>query len=556
MSVDEGVVIIDPNGTGRMHFGSSYFFKNIESSPGQLRYVPARTSASYEQKVARGDVVRAGRHVERTSEHVRGGLNRRANMVVGAQLYVKPTPQFDLLQLVAGWTDEQTREYRKEFARACDLWFYDWAYGKRCVQDAERHYNFGGLMWMAYRNLRGPDAETVGFIGYDQARADRLKSRWATFVHVIDPDRLETPPGKVDDRRFFQGRELDPMGGMEALWFANTNPGDQHYDPTKHERVPRETEWGRPMAFHFFEKHRGGSQRGISGLVTSMRASTMLDRFSDAQLGAAILQEIFAFYAKSAADPETVARTLAPAGDNGKSAFDYKLDYYGRTKLRFGDQRVAVMPPGDELVLASVNRAAQDTSGFVNSHLRRMAMSLDLNFEQFANDYSQANYSSIRAGLLDVWRGVLADRAMFGDHVPALIYDAVIEEAIFKGRIQLPPGAPDFWEYRDAYTACVFRGPAMGWVDPQREAAAMKIRLDAKVTSRTREIDAMGEDLIETLDELENEAEEAEARGLDLAPMETAAALGAQAAAGGEGEGDDPDKDKPDPVDSRANGDE
>lgn len=563
MSTDEGIIYIDADGKGSSWgFGPSHLFKNLESFPGQLRVTPAKSSAAFEQRTARTDVVRGARHIERTSGNVRGGIDRRTNMVVGAQLSVRPTPQFGLLQQVAGWTDAQTRENRKAFAAACEVWFYDWAYGKRCVQDAERHYNFGGLMWMAYRNLIGPDAETAGYIGFDEERATRLGSRWATFVHVLDPDRLETPPDRIDNDvtpgrpRYFQGRELDEHGAMQALWYANAHPNDQGYDPTKHRRIPRETDWGRPFGFHWFKKHRSGSQRGLSSLVTAIKGETQMDQYMASQLGAAILQEMFAVYAQSEAEPEAIARMLAPIGDTGKSAFDHKLDYYGRAKIRLGEQRLVVMPPGDKLVMEAINRAAQDTTSFVNTHLRRGAMALDLNFEQYANDYSQANYSSIRAGLLDVWRGVIADRWLFGDHVPSLIYDAVIEEAVWKNRIKLGPGWPDFWEYRDAYTACVFRGPAMGWVDPQREAAAMEIRLRTKTTSRTREIDAMGEDVIETFDEIAAEQEEADARDITLDAAEAAQAAGAAAAANGSpGANEDPDDPAADPVDNRNTGD-
>lgn len=94
--------------------------------------------------------------------HISGGIDRKVNMVVGAKLRIKSTPQAELLGAIAGWTPEFIKTWRKEFSRQCEVFFHDWAYSKRVVQDAERHYNFGGLMWLAYRGVAGPDAAKLG----------------------------------------------------------------------------------------------------------------------------------------------------------------------------------------------------------------------------------------------------------------------------------------------------------------------------------------------------------------------------------------------------------
>lgn len=497
--------------------GAAQLYKNIETFPGQLMITPSRMSARYEQKITRKDAVRGARQVERTNEHVRGGIDRKVNMVVGAKLRIKAAPQSELLALEAGWTPEFAMTWKKEFARQCEVVFHDWAYSKRCVQDAERHYNFGGLMWLAYRGLTGPDAAFCGFIGYDEKRAAKYNSRWATFLTLVDPDRIATPPDQIDpdEKHIFEGRRIDDYGAMEGFWITRGHPSEGGLMATEYEYIPRETDWGRPFGFHWFMKYRPGAQHGLTTLLTSLRHSTMLDRFDDARLGAAILQELFAVYARSDADPETVAAALAPAA-GGASPFEKKIDFYEKTKIRFGSTRVGVMPPGDKLEMLTASRAGVDPNAFVNSFLRKLAMTLDLPFEQFANDYSQANYSSIRASLLDAWRGVIAQRHLFGPHLPALCFDAVIEEALFRGRLTLPPGAPPFREFRDAYTSCEVTGPGMGWVDPKKEMEAFEIAVRNKFTSRKRIAAANGDDWLEIFDEIAAEDEEAEARGIDL----------------------------------------
>jgi lambda family phage portal protein len=493
-------------------------FKNMETFPGQVLYTPPKMSARQEGKIARRDSVRAARNAERTSEHIRGGIDRKTDMVVGATLRVHAQPDWDLLGLNDG---EDGWKTKKPFAQACQREFYNWAYDSRLLQDAEGHYNFGGLMWLAFRNLIGPDAECAGIIHYDEARAERYKARWATFVTILDPDRIETPPEKAGEENVFEGKKLDEHGRMTGFWVAKKHPseGAGSISDVGHTFVPRETEWGRAMGFHWFVKTRGGQQRGVTSLVTILRKTGMLDGFDDAYLGAAVVNQVLSNYIETMASPETMAEQLAPA-INGKSPFDYKLDYYEKAKIRIGGVRIPTMPPGDKIMMTAVNRAIGDPSAFRNGFLREFASSLGMSFEQLSMNFSDANYSAARAALLEVWRGVLTQRKMFTAHVASLIYAAVIEEAIYKGRIQLPPGAPPFQENRAAYTACAWTGPGMGWIDPQKEANAIKTMLEIKMKSRAQAVAEMdGGDYLETFDQIEQEILEAEERNFTLDPL-------------------------------------
>jgi len=508
------------------------FFKNIESFPGQLYTVPARVSAKTETSIARADAVKGARHVERTSENVRGGLDRKSHMVVGASLTVRPRINFPLL----GFTKEQAKKINDQFV----MYWNDWAYDLRMLQDGEGHYDFGGLMWMAYRNLIGPDAETAGVIHYDPDRAARYHHRWATFVTVVDPDRV-SDPGDVGNLRIYKGRELDEHGRMIALHIQKRHPseGMEMEDGVEtHVRVPRENPYGRPMAWHWFMKHRGGAQRGMTSLVTTLRHSTMLDKFDDAQLGAAVMNALFAVYAKSNAGAQAVANTVAPAAGAGAASLgaaeDARLDYYGKTKMRIGENRLVVMPHQDSIEFAAVDRANSNPQPFVDQFLRKFSMSLGLSFEQFSNDYSKANYSSARAALLEVWRGVMVERRLFTRHVATQIYSAVIEEAIAKGWIELPAGAPDFTLFRSAYCSCDWIGPGMGWVDPLKEAQAAEIMKRNKFRSHSDIISESGQAWDEVFEQISDEEAYADILGLDLNPVAT----GTPAA------GDDEDNDK------------
>lgn len=494
-------------------------FKNLETFPGQILYTPPKMSARQEGKLARRDAVRAARHAERTSEHIRGGLDRKTDMVVGATLRVHAQPDWDALGLNDG---EDGWKAKKPFAQACQREFNNWANDSRLLQDAEGHLNFGGMMWLSFRNLIGPDAECAGIIHYDEARQREYNANWATFVTILDPDRIETPAAETANPNVFEGKKLDKHGRMVGFWVANKHPseGISSLDETGHTFVPRETTWGRAIGFHWFVKTRGGQMRGVTNLTTILRATGQMDTLDDSMIGAAIVNQVLATYIETMASAETMAEQLAPATKTGLSPFDYKVDYYEKAKIKVGGTRVATLPPGDKVVMQTANRAIGDPTAFRNGFLRQMASAIGISFEQLSNNFSDANYSAARAALLEVWRGILTQRRMFTAHVASLIYAAVIEEAIGKGRIKLPAGAPPFQENRAAYTACAWTGPGMGWIDPQKEANAIKTMLEIKLKSRAEAKSEMdGSDYLDTFDQIEQERFEAEERGFSLDPL-------------------------------------
>lgn len=509
---------------------SARLFRNIESYPGQVMVTPPKLSAKQEGKMSRGDAVRGARHVERTSAHIRGGIDRSADLVIGARLIVRPTPDWETLG-IKDW------ETKKPFAQACARAFNHWAYDSRNLCDAEGHHNFAGLMWLSFRNLKGPDGESAGIIHFDEDRRKDYATPWGTFVTVLDPDRIETPPEEVLRDDVYEGLHLDRHGRRLGMWVRKGHPAEgwQGAEP-QHAYVPRETWWGRALSWHWFNKQRGGQQRGLTPLITILRRSTMLDQFDDAQLGAAVIAAVLQTFIKTTASPETMAEQLAPAGE-GKSVLDYKLDYYEKSKIRMGSQRIPLLAPNDEIMMASVARAIADPSAIRTGYMREFGMALGLGQGQIANSFADFNYASMRAELMEVFRGVLRERRQYTGQTATPIYAAVIEEAVAIGAVQLPPGAPPFQENRAAYTACEWTGPGMGSIDPLKEANAMLVRLQSKTSNRQLEAAANGDDYIEIFDQIEQEEAEAEERNFSLEVKPSAGQAQAEPEDGGESGG-------------------
>lgn len=494
---------------GSPYHGAAALYPGLENAPSNAYLFPSLMSAAEEGAISRREATRQGRQAERQSESIRGGIDRKVHTLVGADLFPRLTPDWRTLGLTADWA--------AQFARVGEALLKSWAIDRRKVADAEGHYTFGGLMWLAARNVTGPDGETFGIIHYDTARARRLNTPWATTVTVLDPQRVETPPSYFDDGRVHDGKLLDDYGRMLGFYFNRQprGPGGGLRD-LEYGFCPRENRQGRPMGWHYFAKHRGAAQRGVTALATILKRSRMLDKLDGAQLGAAIVAAAMATFVKTAGSPEEARDNLAPAGTTGEADMLGKLNLYDKLKLRIGPARIPVLPNGDEIVISAADRAAGDPRAFRGGYLRDFASAIGTTAESLSLDYSDVNYSSARAALIDIWRGIMAERSMFSSAVPALIVDAVLEECVTKGWLPIPAGAPSFYEEREAYTRCQFTGPAMGWVDPKKEAEAAQLRTDPSrpLSTLTDENSNQGRSFDEVVDERVREQQTLLAAGL------------------------------------------
>lgn len=502
---------------GMPYKGAASLYPGLESFPQNAYLFPSLMTAHEEIEISRREAVRQARQAERRSETIRGGLDRKVNTLVGADLFPRLQPDWRTL----GFDAQTGPAWAAEYARIGEALFKSWAIDRRKICDAEGHHTFGGLMWMAMRNVSGPDGETFGIIHYDVLRQRRLGTPWATTVTVLDPMRVESPPEYSGRTDVVEGKLLDAYGRMLGFYFNKMPRGPAGINDLDYGFCPRENTVGRPMGWHYFSKHRGAAQRGITSLINILKRSQMLDKFDGATLGAAIVAAAMATYVKTKGTPEEAKENLAPAGSDGADVLG-RFGFYNKLKLRIGPQRIPVLPLEDEIIISAADRSTGDPSKFRNGFMRDFASAMNTTAESLSLDYSQVNYSSARAALVDIWRGIVAERSLFCSSVPSLILDAVIEECVVKGWLPLPEGKPSFNQEREAYTRCVWTGPAMGWVDPLKEASAAVMRTNpaGPLSTLTREAAAQGMSFDEIVDERAREEETLKAAGLkqDLPP--------------------------------------
>lgn len=489
-------------------------------------WTPLNRSGDGERVWERDQLVARARDLFRNSGPMRAAARKKADMVVGAGWSLTANPDADAL----GVAPAEARALGRQLARAWRRWAEDPA--KRC--HAQRSLTFSAMLWTLYLEMQ-VSGEALAVMGYER----RPHWPFGARVFLVDADRLSNPAGEPDSARMHGGIEFDDAGAAVAYHIRQAHPYDPWPDNVGDrmtwERVPRETAWGRPVVIHAYERDRVEQSRGTPPVAAVMGAFKQLERYADAELSRALVNALFVAFISSGFDPETAAEMLGPVeqslgGQATASWQAYRSDFYASSPVHLGldGARIPVMPPGDKIEMNAVQAQSGGFKEFEEAFLRRISAALEISYPQLAEDWGAVNYSSARAALNEIWRGVRRARARFCEDVVAPMYYAVVEEAVHEGLVELPAGAPDFWEQPQAYLRAQWTGPGRGNIDPRKEAEAAQISLETGLTTLAQEAAERGVTLEDIFAQLAREDELRAEHGLPpRAPAPSGAARGA-----------------------------
>lgn len=459
------------------------------------------TSADAELLPELGTLVARSRDLARNNGIAAGGIQSILDNVVGTGLRLSATPDYRALGRDKAWADE--------WSEVVEAKWRAWAETTNC--DAARTLNFAGLTMQVFRGglLNG---EGLALPLWLPSR-DRT---YATCLQVVEADRLSNPLGQQDTATLRGGIELDRYGAPLAYHVRNSHPGDLlSWTPDLYQwtRVPAFTYWGRRQAIHIHDRERTGQNRGKPLLSAVLPQFKMLDTYSGAELKAAIVNAMIAAFVKSSMPAEAIAGLFGSP--------DKYLDARAGHSVRLQGGAVLPLFPGDEVQPFAPARPATAFDAFTKSVLRHIAAGLNIPYELLLKDFSQTNYSSARAALLEAWRFFNGRRQWLATYWASPVYELWLEEAVNLGEVE----APDFYQNRYAYSRCRWIGAGKGWVDPVKEAQAAELRMKIGVSTLEDECAEQGKDWREVAEQRASEAKFLRQHGLPL-PWEQAAQIG------------------------------
>ena len=452
----------------------------------------------------------------RNDAFIQAGGSLHKDNIVGAMFLLNSKPVVKALGMDEAWATEFQEEVEAKFmlyAESYDNWI-----------DASRRNTLTSMVRLA--------VGTYLACGEVLATSEWMRGRdrpYQTAIQMVEPHRLCNPGDQAYDfERVRGGIRFSAMGEPLGYFIRRGSPGLmwQARDAYKWSYVKARTPTGRPQVMHIMEQQRAGQSRGISQMVAALKEMRITKRFRDVTLQNAVVNASFAASIESEFPPAAVFESLG-GGDVGAGVVDYATQFLGAVQQFAGNARnmsidgvrIPHLMPGTKLNMLPMGTPGGVGSEFESSLLRYIAANLDVSYEQLSKDYSETNYSSARAGMIETWKAMQSRKRMVADRLATTTFRLWFEEAVNLGDLECMKSAklPNMYDrlMMEAYTNCDWIGAGRGQIDELKETQASVLKLKNGLGTYEEELGRQGKDWRTTFAQLKREKELMEELGIE-----------------------------------------
>ena len=298
-----------------------------------------------------------------------------------------------------------------------------------------------------------------------------------------------------------QGVELSAWGRPRAYHVFKHHPGDGIMVTTERKRVPAD------RMMHLAFRKRLHQVRGMSVFATIInRLEDVKGVDEDERLAARVAAAMAAVIKKGSPDGYEAPDELGADG----LPVARQMQFEGG--IIFDDLR-----PGESVETIDTKRPNNALIPFRDAQLKAIAAGAGSSYSSISKNYD-GTYSAQRQELVEHYMlyQMLASPFVYRYCQP--VWDGLVDASLASGALILPAGVN-----RETLYDCTHTGPAMPWVDPEKEVNAQILAMQWRLTSRSSVIRARGDNPDQVNREIVRDAAEMERLGIQF--MDGAAAL-------------------------------
>lgn len=342
---------------------------------------------------------------------------------------------------------------------------------------------FGWLcrMWQARRDIDGDVG--IALVG------DTFDGIPVSYVQTWEADHICRDPSKPDDC----GVEFDEFG-MPKVYYVMSDPDDRKADPKPFKRE-------KFILYANDNTYRANRSRGIT---------MFLQVFAILQDHADIIEGIVQKVKNESFIG--IKYWMQPGGDGNLFGSAQSTDSsedvdFSKVEMRPGMN--LVLGDGEQAEVMESKSPHAEFDAFEKKLISRIALPFGFTYELLTGDYSAVNDRTARVMLKQFEKRVKVEQAMLG-MTASRIFRWALSRAV-KGKVITPPDGLNTWfDHGWGWTGTPY-------INPLQEAQADQIRLESRLTSRTRLLLDRGEvDFDDLMDEIAYEDDAMMSRGISI----------------------------------------
>lgn len=465
-------------------------------SSGTLANWLVKRQSQFAEAQSRIEIANRAEDLVSNDPHAASAISGMTINISGTGFVLQSVPNSEIL----GLTKEQTRRLQAQAEWAWQVWCNE--------ADTAGKLKFWQIQYLATWSMlcRG-EYFRLPVMLKDATATGRT---FSLSLQGVDPLRVYTPSDKMADPSFRDGIQMDKLGRPIRYWVEDPSDRKRYvsagYATSSEFTAIRAMVAHRPGMLHGFIPKSDEAVRGESVLAPAMKFFKDLSDYLDFELVGAIVAASFPVFIE-------VKNPYAITGDlNANTEVEKQPRYY----QEFTPGQVVYGNENEIPHILDSKRPGDTFAPFVERLLRAVGASIGMPYEVIARDFSKTNYSSARAALLEAHRVIQLYQKWLIDSLCQPCFEMVFEEAWLRGMIEIPKGAPDFYEGRIAYTRSKWVPPKRGHVDPVKEMDALINGKAAAILNLDTIAAEMGTDWESVLMQRAREQEFAEQLGVTL----------------------------------------
>lgn len=426
---DKFILALDPERAFRRQQFRGAHAAYEAGNPGRLRK-DKPDNASGNTVVGRaGSALRGyARQLEQNHDISTGVLRTLVNNTVGPNgISVDPQPKNKKGEIHQEFAD-LINKFRKDWNLKPEVtWEHDWAAAERLA------------CWTWFR-----DGEVLTQLLEGKIASLNHGTKVPFSLELIESDHL--PFDDFEKNNITQGVERNVWGRPIAYHIHKTHPGDStvKFDIST-KRVSAD------KVLHAKIVSRIRQVRGVSIFASVLRRLEDIKDIEESERVAARIAAVLVGYIKKGASEAY----SAPDGDDEERRF----------KMTPG-MMFDKLKPGEEVGTIQSNRPSPLVAPFVNLQHRAVSAGTGANYSSISKNYD-GSYSAQRQELVEGWGNYQVCTNLFASQFSRPIHQRFVQMLLLSGLVKIPSDLD-----MDTVFDADYRGPAMPWIDPDKESKA------------------------------------------------------------------------------------